>query len=159
MKFKYLSLALPFIFVACSSCGNQESTEDTSDETTEEVVEEEVEDEVEEMTAVYFVNLKNGDEVNSPVVVEMGINGMEIEPAGEVRDGFGHHHLVVDGTFVPFGETIPMHETSFHYGKGQTADTVELAPGSHTLTLQFGDGLHSSLGESFSKTITVTVVE
>ena len=159
MKLKYLSLALPFLFVACTSGGNQEATDETTEESTEEVVQEEEVEEVEEESAVFFANINNGDEVKSPVVVEMGVNGMEVEPAGEVKEGFGHHHLIVDGSHIPFGETVPMNETHFHYGKGQTADTVELSAGTHTLTLQFADGVHSSFGESFSKTITVTVVE
>ena len=47
---------------------------------------------------VYFENLTDGQEVSSTVLVEMGVSGMEIEPAGEVNKGMGHHHIIIDGT-------------------------------------------------------------
>lgn len=106
---------------------------------------------------VYFVNLTDGQEVSSTVVVEMGVSGMEIEPAGEVNKGKGHHHIIIDGGFMKTGETIPADATHIHYGKGQTEATIELTPGTHTLTLQFANGLHQSYGEAWSKTITVNV--
>ncbi len=106
---------------------------------------------------VYFVNLTDGQEVSSTVLVEMGVNGMEIEPAGEVNKGFGHHHIIIDGGFLKTGESIPADATHIHYGKGQTEATIELTPGEHTLTLQFANGLHQSYGEAWSKTITVNV--
>ncbi len=108
---------------------------------------------------VYFVNLTDGQEVSSSVLVEMGVNGMEIEPAGEVSKGVGHHHIIIDGGFLPTGETIPADKTHIHYGKGQTEATIELTPGEHTLTLQFANGLHQSYGEQWSKTITVNVID
>lgn len=106
---------------------------------------------------VYFVNLTDGQEVSSTVVIEMGVSGMEIEPAGEVNKGKGHHHIIIDGGFMKTGETIPADATHIHYGKGQTEATIELTPGTHTLTLQFANGLHQSYGEAWSKTITVNV--
>ncbi|MFC3881621.1 DUF4399 domain-containing protein [Algoriphagus namhaensis] len=107
---------------------------------------------------VYFVNLNDGDTVTSPFKVEMGVNGMEVEPAGKVNEGFGHHHLIIDGSFIEAGVTVPANETNIHYGKGQkTTDDIVLSPGQHTLTLQFADGVHASYGEAMSKTITITV--
>ena len=106
---------------------------------------------------VHFVNLTDGQEVSSTVVVEMGVSGMEIEPAGEVNKGKGHHHIIIDGGFMKTGETIPADANHIHYGKGQTEATIELSPGTHTLTLQFANGLHQSYGEAWSKTITVNV--
>lgn len=106
---------------------------------------------------VYFVNLTDGQEVSSTVLVEMGVNGMEVEPAGEVKKGVGHHHIIIDGGFMKTGESIPADATHIHYGKGQTEATIELEPGQHTLTLQFANGLHQSYGEAWSKTITVNV--
>ncbi len=40
------------------------------------------------------------------------------------------------------GAEIPFDETHLHYGKGQTEASVTLAPGKHTLTLQFANALH-----------------
>lgn len=106
---------------------------------------------------VYFENLTDGQEVSSSVLVEMGVKGMEVEPAGEVNKNKGHHHIIIDGGFMETGETIPANETHIHYGKGQTEATIELTPGQHTITLQFANGLHQSYGEAWSKTITVNV--
>ena len=106
---------------------------------------------------VYFENLTDGQEVSSSVLVEMGVKGMEIEPAGVVNKDKGHHHIIIDGGFMKTGETIPADANHIHYGKGQTEATIELTPGSHTLTLQFANGLHQSYGEAWSKTITVNV--
>jgi hypothetical protein len=106
---------------------------------------------------VYFVNLTDGQEVSSTVLVEMGVNGMEVEPAGEINKGKGHHHIIIDGGYMKTGETIPANETHIHYGKGQTEATIELSPGKHTLTLQFANGIHQSYGEAWSKTIMVNV--
>jgi hypothetical protein len=106
---------------------------------------------------VYFANLEDGAEVSTTFKVEMGVKGMEVEPAGEVVKGKGHHHIVIDGSFIPAATVVPANETNIHYGKGQTETELTLAPGKHTLTLQFANGLHQSYGEAWSKTITVTV--
>jgi hypothetical protein len=108
---------------------------------------------------VFFVNLKDGDVVKSPVFVEMGVNGMEVEPAGNLSEGKGHHHIIIDGSFIEKGTMVPKDETHLHYGGGQTSDSLILSPGKHTLTMQFADGLHQSYGEDLSNTISVTVEE
>lgn len=108
---------------------------------------------------VYFVNLKNGDTVKSPVIIEMGVNGMSVEPAGTVHEGKGHHHLIIDGDYIDKGAVVPSDVTHLHFGKGQTIDTLSLSPGSHTLTLQFADGAHRSYGKDWSSTIKVTVIQ
>ena len=51
----------------------------------------------------------------------------------------------------------PKDATHIHFGKGQTVDTLALTPGTHTLTLQFANGVHESYGKDWSKTITVEV--
>uniref|UniRef100_UPI004047BAF4 DUF4399 domain-containing protein n=1 Tax=Roseivirga sp. TaxID=1964215 RepID=UPI004047BAF4 len=107
---------------------------------------------------VYFVNLEDGAEVGTTFKVEMGVKGMEVEPAGEVVKGKGHH-IVVDGTFIPTATMVPADEKNIHYGKGQTETELTLTPGEHTLTLQFANGLHQSYGEAWSKTIKITVKE
>ena len=82
---------------------------------------------------------------------------MKIKPAGALEVGTGHHHIIVDGGFINYGEIIPMDETHLHYGKGDSVAQVNLSKGEHTLSLQFANGLHMSYGEQFSKTITVFV--
>ena len=147
----YYSLILIF-FTACTSGTNQESTNESEDQSTEETVEM-------APASVSFILPHEGDTVSSPVRVTMGVTGMEIEPAGEVREGFGHHHLIIDGSFIPAGEIVPADSTHIHYGQGQTEVEIELSPGNHTITMQFADGVHASFGEDLSATINVVVVE
>ncbi len=94
---------------------------------------------------VYFINLKDGDTVTSPVVIRFGLSGMGIAPAGTEAPNTGHHHLFVDAeplTGDALNEAIPMDEHHIHYGKGQTEASVTLTPGKHTLQLVLGDWSH-----------------
>ncbi len=108
---------------------------------------------------VFFVNIKEGDKLKSPVIIQMGVVGMQVEPAGKAEEGKGHHHLIIDGTYVEKDQTVPMDKKHIHFGKGQTSDTLKLKPGKHTLTLQFANGLHQSYGKEWSKTIGITVIK
>jgi hypothetical protein len=89
--------------------------------------------------------------------VEFGIEGMEVEPAGELNEGKGHHHIIINGDAIERGSVVPADETNIHFGKGQTSTEMELAPGEYTLTMQFADGAHQSYGEQMAATISVTV--
>lgn len=95
--------------------------------------------------------------MSSPVLVKMGVSGMEVQPAGGVVKDTGHHHMIIDGAFIKTGSPVPASKTHIHYGKGQLEASLDLAPGKHTLTLQFANGIHQSYGEAWSKTITINV--
>ncbi|MCY3708075.1 MAG: DUF4399 domain-containing protein, partial [Caldilineaceae bacterium] len=111
-----------------------------------------------ESPAVNFEQPADGATVTSPFEVVMAATGLVVEPSGEVNDGAGHFHILVDTDFIPTGEIIPTDERHLHYGKGQTTATLELEPGEHTLRLQFADGLHTALeGDQYRDTITVIV--
>ena len=56
------------------------------------------------------------------------------------------------------GVAIPFDATHLHFGKAQKEASIELEPGTHTLTLQFANAKHESFGKKFAKTITVNVV-
>lgn len=107
--------------------------------------------------SVHFVEPADGASVAQEFTVKMGVEGMTVQPAGALKDGTGHHHLIIDGQPVAAGVAVPADDTHLHFGKGQTETTLKLAPGQHTLTLQFADGLHQSYGPALSRTITVTV--
>jgi hypothetical protein len=49
---------------------------------------------------VYFINLKNGQKVKSPFLVQFGLSGMGVAPAGVEKPNTGHHHLLVDTTLT-----------------------------------------------------------
>jgi hypothetical protein len=93
---------------------------------------------------VYFINLKDGDTVTSPVTIRFGLSGMGIAPAGTEAPNTGHHHLIIDEKIEgeALNEAIPVDEHHIHFGKGQTEATVTLPKGSHTLQLVLGDWSH-----------------
>lgn len=110
--------------------------------------------------SVNFSNVKDGATVPSKFTYKFDVTGYELSPAAAgLKEGTGHHHLVIDGpkAFVDKGEAIPFDDTHKHYGKAQTEGELELAPGKHKLTLQFANANHESYGKEFAKTITVTV--
>src|ERR1700751_1648607 len=45
---------------------------------------------------VYFIDLKDGDTVTSPVTIRFGLSGMGVAPAGTEAPNTGHHHLIID---------------------------------------------------------------
>ena len=90
----------------------------------------------------------------------MAANGLTVEPAGEIHEGAGHMHILVDTDFTPPGEVILTDAQHLHYGKGQLTTTLALDPGVHVLHLQFANGAHIALdGDQYRDTITVTVAE
>lgn len=105
----------------------------------------------------YFIEPADGAAVPEEFSVKMGVEGMRVQPAGQLAEGTGHHHLIVDGKPIEAGKPVPTDATHLHFGKGQTETTLKLPPGRHTLTLQFADGLHQSYGPRFSNTIRVHV--
>jgi hypothetical protein len=106
---------------------------------------------------VHFVKPKNNEVVSETFDVQFGVDGMVVAKAGDMKEGTGHHHLIVDGKPVAKGEVVPKDETHKHFGDASTSTKVTLPPGKHTLTLQFADGAHKSYGEEYSSTITVEV--
>lgn len=107
---------------------------------------------------VKFVDLKDGAAVSSPLTVLMAADNFTVEPAGEVKDGHGHLHIVVDADCIAAGQVVPKDEQHLHYGQGQVEATLDLAPGPHTLCLQAADGAHIALpGDGLTKKIGITV--
>jgi hypothetical protein len=106
---------------------------------------------------VSFLAPTDGAVVSSPVQVRMAVTGMTVQPAGELKEGTGHHHLIINGAPLPAGTPVPADPANLHFGKGQTETSVTLPPGKHTLTLQFADGLHQSYGPQMSQTIEIEV--
>ena len=51
---------------------------------------------VENTKKVFFKWPKDGSSVASPVFIDMGVEGMQIEPAGVVKEGYGHHHILIN---------------------------------------------------------------
>ena len=107
---------------------------------------------------VFFLEPKDGAEIKGPGKVVMVVEGMKVKPAGEVVEGTGHHHILINTDFIPPGQVIPTDDTHRHFGKGDTEAVLDLPPGDYKLTLQFADGLHRSYGKELSATINIKVV-
>ena len=93
-------------------------------------------------SSLYFINLKNGDTVSSPVNVQFGLKGMGVAPAGVEKAATGHHHLLVDVAELDVNAGIPVSDNHRHFGLGQTETSIALKPGVHTLQLVLGDQNH-----------------
>ena len=55
----------------------------------------------------------------------MGVEGMQMRPAGPLVERAGHHHLIVDGKPIEAGKPVPADATHVHFGKGQTETTLK----------------------------------
>jgi Domain of unknown function (DUF4399) len=111
--------------------------------------------------SVYIISPKDGAKVSSPFVVEFGLKGMGVAPAGVKIENTGHHHLLID-TDAPadLNAPLPSSDKVMHFGKGQTQTTLTLPPGKHTLQLLLGDNGHVPHNPPvISKKITVTVTK
>lgn len=109
---------------------------------------------------VYFINLKDGQEVHSPFLVQFGLKGMGVAPAGVEKSNTGHHHLLIDTTLTPaeLKEPMPADSKHKHFGGGQTEAMITLPSGKHTLQLVLADWSHvPHVPPVMSKVITVTV--
>jgi len=109
---------------------------------------------------VYIINLKDGAEVTSPFLVQFGLSGMGVAPAGVEKPNTGHHHLLIDTklTEEQMKQPIPADDTHKHFGGGQTEAMVTLTPGTHTLQLVLADWTHIPHAPPvMSEPITITV--
>ncbi len=107
--------------------------------------------------SVSLLEPANGATVTSPFKVRFGVQGMTVQPAGNMTEGTGHHHLLINLAAVPAGAVVTFSPQHLHFGAGQTETMVTLSPGTYTLTAQFANGAHQSYGPAMSQTVTVTV--
>ena len=119
-----------------------------------------------ENARAYFINLQDGDTVQSPFLVQFGLSGMGIAPAGIEKENTGHHHLLIDrpalGEAADGAEeleyAIGNDDHHKHFGKGQTETTLTLPAGKHTLQMVLGDWSHvPHVKPVASERITITV--
>lgn len=110
---------------------------------------------------VHFISPKEGDVVQNPIKIVMGLKGMKLRPAGEdVTDKTsGHHHILIDNVqgYISQGTVVPADDYHLHYGKAQTEATIKLLPGKHRISLQLADGAHLSYGKDLSDSIDIMV--
>jgi hypothetical protein len=109
---------------------------------------------------VYFGNLANFAQLESPFKVEMKAENLIVEPAiMGVKEGSGHFHIIVDGPLSPPGSPIAKNETHIHYGQGESETILDLPVGPHTLVLQFAKGDHIPYDPALVQLINITVTK
>lgn len=109
---------------------------------------------------VWFVSPGDGAALTSPFVVEFGLEGMSLLPAGEIGEHTGHHHLLVNTPLPRMDLPIITDDAHMHFGLAQTSVELSLAPGTYTLQLLLGDDLHIPHEPPvMSEVITVEVAE
>ena len=91
---------------------------------------------------VYFINLKDGDKLESPIFIQFGLSGLGVAPAGTNREGTGHHHLLINVDDIDISRPIPSSSNHIHFGGGQTETTIDLPSGVYTLQLLLGNMSH-----------------
>lgn len=92
---------------------------------------------------VYFINLEDGDSVESPFLVQFGLSGMGIAPAGFEKSNTGHHHLLINVDDIDFKKPIPSSSNHIHFGGGQSETVINLDPGKYSLQLLLGNFTHT----------------
>ena len=182
MKKRVLQISLLFGLAVMVACGQAPKNEESQSEEKTEMKEEHADHDHEKMmekkkdkgqadllpvpdsAKVFFAGLdkdvvidpETGEETTT-VRVKFGVEGMGVEPAGELNEGKGHHHLIINGGPLEAGVVVPADSVNIHYGKGQTETELVLPAGEHTLTMQFADGYHRSYGEQLSVTETIVI--
>lgn len=102
----------------------------------------------------------DGAVVDGPnVTVRLAAQGVEIRPAGEVLEGTGHHHILLDADLNEPGTPVPTVPGSvIHLGDGSAEYTFEgVAAGEHRLITVVADGIHVPLQPWVVDTVTFTV--
>ena len=109
---------------------------------------------------VYFNNLNDGDQVQSPFLIQFGLSDMGIAPAGTDRNNTGHHHLLINVNDIDLSKPIPSSSNHIHFGGGQTESLVELLPGSYSMQLVLGNMTHTPHDPPvISQKINITVID
>ncbi|RKT47725.1 DUF4399 domain-containing protein [Thiocapsa rosea] len=105
----------------------------------------------------YIISPENGSTVPQTFVVQFGLSGMGVAPAGADLPKTGHHHLLVDMDSLPPLDQ-PIGADILHFGGGQTETEITLPPGEHTLQILLGDKNHIPHDPPIvSERITITV--
>ena len=145
-----LTRAAPLMLMVAlaTGCGEGAREEETGDE------------ESAPLMAVRLVEPADGAVIDgSSVSVVLGVEGLEIVPAGTIQPRSGHHHLLVNTDLTPAGQPIPATPgVHIHLGQAQTDyELTGLEPGDYTVIAVVGDAVHVPLDPPVVDTVTFTV--
>lgn len=169
---RYLTAGVTAAFAALAGCSDliQEyeeedeapSEEDANESSNETDADEETVDNVDHENpegSLEFVQPEDGDEVSSPVSIELAVEGLELEAVSEdesPEDGVGHLHVIVDEACLEPGYVIPQEDGYHHLSDGETETELDLEPGEYNLCAQAGDDQHNAYDMTDEITIEVT---
>ncbi|MBC7895884.1 MAG: DUF4399 domain-containing protein [Cytophagaceae bacterium] len=100
-----------------------------------------------------------GDSVTLPITLTLGATGVVVVPAtGQVEEGKGHHHLVIDGDVPADGAALPQPPVVYHLGNGASDKVIDsLPPGPHRVIAVFASGDHVAMPNVKRDTVTFIV--
>ena len=146
MKKILSTLVLPMTLVAC---GGGDADPEAMPETAEPA------------GTVTFVTPVDGAQIEGSTVSVQLSSNVDIQPAGTMTEGTGHHHLYLDADLTPPDQPVPTVPGSIvHMGDASSAYVFEdVPPGEHRLIAVVADGVHVPLQPWVVDTVTFTVVE
>jgi len=111
--------------------------------------------------AVKIIKPAHKATVSNPVEICMEVYGLEVEPASKgVREGAGHHHLLVDVNIpgsVGMAKPLSKDARYIHLGDGSSCKTLNLASGKRFIRALFAKGNHVPYDPAITDTIVITV--
>ena len=146
MKKIFSALLVPLTVVACG--GGDAETEAMPEA-------------AESAGTVTIVTPVDGAQIEGSTVSVQLSSDVDIQPAGDMTEGTGHHHLYLDADLTPADEPVPTVPGSIvHMGDASSAYVFEdVPPGEHRLIAVVADGVHVPLQPWVVDTVTFTVVE
>lgn len=165
---RYLTAGVTAGISALAGCSDLVEDYDEDEEPEEENGEEEAVEDVDHENPegeLELVSPDDGDEVTSPVEVEMEVEDFELQAVdddgGDQADppdqGVGHLHVIVDEGCVDPGRVIPQEDGYHHLSEGEETVELDLEPGEHELCAQTGDDQHNAY--EMTDEIAIEVVE
>ena len=146
MKKTLLSLLVPLVVVAC---GGGEPDSDAMPEASTTPA----------AGTVTIVTPTNGALINGNEINVTLSSTVDIEPAGTMTAGTGHHHLYLNADLTPADQPVPTVPGSIvHMGDASSSYTFENVPsGSYRLIAVVADGAHMPLQPWVVDTVMFTV--
>lgn len=114
---------------------------------------------------VGFAGLTDGTEVSSPLKVCLEVTGVSLEKSGEVKAGYGHHHILVNPpaeevkaiTEGTMSAALVKDETHIHLGDGGDCTELTLSAGNHQLMAVVADGAHVPMNPPVFNQVNIVV--
>lgn len=149
MKKILLSLLVPLAMVACGGDAETESMPEAMPAASAS----------QDAGTVTIVTPANGALISGTEVSITLSSTVDIQPAGTMTAGTGHHHLFLNADVSPAGEPVPTVPGSIiHMGDASAAYVFrDLPSGEYRLIAVVADGLHVPLQPWVVDTVTFTV--